>query len=268
MAKFHINNSGEAGQCKATQGGCPFGGDAQHYESPEIARQAFELSMAGSQVPEVSKKTSRIVRTDAVEAATRDEWYSDDYGGLDYKDVVFDKEDILAKWTHFFRQNAITSKTTMEGAKDAAYSSMLNEKKVWETAARTEPAKSYEKNVPIRLLPAGAEVEVHISYRLGTALKVVGVPVDNGDGHVVGKYRDVANEWDYVEPNTTFNLGRVPSNKSISPRWKDANAKAAEIAKQRAQYQQDLLDAKEMKKQMSATKRRRTASAKKFDEGD
>lgn len=268
MAKFHVNNSGEAGQCKATQGGCPFGGDAQHYESSEVARQAFELSMAGSQVPEVSKKTSRVSRHDAVEAATRDEWYSADYGGLDYKDVVFDKKDILRKWTDFYKHNARISRLKMEGIDEAAYGSMLNEKKVWEAAGRTEPAKSYEKNVPIRLLPAGAEVEIHVSYRAGTALKVVGVPVDNGDGHVVGKYRDVANEWDYVEPNTSFNLGQVPSNKAVSPRWKAANAKAAEIAKQRAQYQQDLLDAVEMKKQMSATKRRRNAASKKFNEGD
>lgn len=267
MAKFHINNSGEAGQCKATQGGCPFGGDAQHYESPEIARQAFELSMAGSQVPEVSKKTSRIVRTDAVEAATRDEWYSDDYGGLDYKDVVFDQDEVFNKWKDFYKAKAKTGHLRMDGVEEAANSSLIREKQEWETAARTEPVRSYEKNVPIRLLPVGVQVEVH-DYQRGTLLKTVGTPVDNGDGHVVGKYRDVANEWDYVEPNTTFNLGPVPSNKPVSPRWKAANAKAAEIAKQRAQYQQDLVDAKEMKKQMSATKRRKNAAAKKFDEGD
>jgi hypothetical protein len=267
MAKFHVNNSGEPGKCAAEHGRCPFGGDAQHYESSEVARQAFELSMAGSQVPEASKKTSKVVRTDAVEAVLRDEWYSDDYGGLDYKEVVFDKEDILRKWTDFYKQNARVSKTTMEGVSEAAHGSMLNEKKVWEAAGRIEPAKSYEKGVPIRLLPVGVEVEVN-DYRRGVLYKTVGTPVDNGDGHVVGKYRDIANEWDYVEPNTTFNLGPVPSNKSVSPRWKAANAKAAEIAKQRAQYQQDLVDAAEMKKQLSASKRRKNASAKKFNEGD
>lgn len=267
MAKFHINNAGEAGQCRATQGGCPFGGDAQHYESPEFARQAFELSMAGSQVPEVSKKTSGASRHDAVEAATRDEWYSADYGNLEYREVVFDEEDILRKWTDFYKHNARVSRLRMDGVAEAAYGSMVNEKKVWENAGRTAPAKSYEKNVPIRLLPVGAEVEVR-DYSRGILLKTVGTPVDNGDGHIVGKYRDVANEWDYVEPSTSFNLGRVPSDKSVSPRWKAANTKAAEIAKQRAQYQQDLVDAKEMKKQMSATKRRKNASLKKFNEGD
>ena len=47
MAKYHINDKGEAGICTATQGGCPFGGDAQHYSSAELARSAYELSMAG-----------------------------------------------------------------------------------------------------------------------------------------------------------------------------------------------------------------------------
>lgn len=267
MAKFHVNNSGEAGQCRAAQGGCPFGGDAQHYESPEVARQAFELSMAGSQVPEASKKTSGSGRTEAVEAAVRGEWYPSDYGNLDYKEVVFDQDEVLNKWKEFFKNNARISRLKMEGIDEAAYGAMSNEKKVWETAARTEPAKSYEKNVPIRLLPVGAEVEVR-DYQRGILHKTVGTPVDNGDGDIVGKYRDIANEWDYVSPSTTFNLGRVPSNKSVSPRWKAANVKAAEIAKQRDQYQQDLVATVEMKKQMSADKRRKNAASKKFNEGD
>jgi len=42
MAKFHINDRGEAGVCKANNGGCPFGSEAEHFSSAEEARQAFE----------------------------------------------------------------------------------------------------------------------------------------------------------------------------------------------------------------------------------
>lgn len=45
MAKFHINSKGETGKCHAKQGGCPFGGESDHYPSAVIARQAFENSM-------------------------------------------------------------------------------------------------------------------------------------------------------------------------------------------------------------------------------
>ncbi len=40
--KFHVNAKGEAGKCSATKGGCPFGGEAEHFTSPEAARTAYE----------------------------------------------------------------------------------------------------------------------------------------------------------------------------------------------------------------------------------
>lgn len=48
MARFHINNAGNAGLCRATKGGCPFGGDDAHYPSKESAREAFEARMEGA----------------------------------------------------------------------------------------------------------------------------------------------------------------------------------------------------------------------------
>lgn len=44
MAKFHLNGNGDPGLCKASQGNCPFGGDEEHYTSPEAARTAFEAA--------------------------------------------------------------------------------------------------------------------------------------------------------------------------------------------------------------------------------
>lgn len=56
MAKFHINSNGVAGPCKAESGGCPFGGETQHYATPEIARQAFEQEMSGASIPQPMSK--------------------------------------------------------------------------------------------------------------------------------------------------------------------------------------------------------------------
>ena len=41
MAKYHINYKGEAGLCRAEKN-CPFGGDEDHFVSPEAARAAYE----------------------------------------------------------------------------------------------------------------------------------------------------------------------------------------------------------------------------------
>lgn len=41
MAKYHVNDKGEAGVCSARAGNCPFGGAEDHYESAEAAREAY-----------------------------------------------------------------------------------------------------------------------------------------------------------------------------------------------------------------------------------
>lgn len=40
--KFHINDAGEAGQCAATQGNCPYGGSDAHYPTAIDAARAYE----------------------------------------------------------------------------------------------------------------------------------------------------------------------------------------------------------------------------------
>lgn len=62
MAKYHINPAtGEAGPCRASKGGCPFGTPEEHFDSIEAAREAFEKSMAVAEVPTLAKKTRRRV---------------------------------------------------------------------------------------------------------------------------------------------------------------------------------------------------------------
>jgi len=41
---YHVNNSGEAGACKAAKGKCPFGSADEHFTSAEAARVAYESS--------------------------------------------------------------------------------------------------------------------------------------------------------------------------------------------------------------------------------
>jgi len=44
MNKFHINpETGEPGNCTASSGNCPFGGDEIHFTSKEAARAAYEM---------------------------------------------------------------------------------------------------------------------------------------------------------------------------------------------------------------------------------
>lgn len=65
MARFHINNNGDAGTCRAATGACPFGGEADHYETPEEARAAFEREMGGA-----FQKMSREEVAEIAEALT------------------------------------------------------------------------------------------------------------------------------------------------------------------------------------------------------
>lgn len=57
---FHVNPAtGEAGQCGATKGQCPFGGELDHYATKEDARQAYEVVQGGSfhGLPELDNET-------------------------------------------------------------------------------------------------------------------------------------------------------------------------------------------------------------------
>lgn len=55
MAKFHINGNGEAGACKAEKGGCPFGGESDHFTSADAARSAYEDQMTGQAAGKLQK---------------------------------------------------------------------------------------------------------------------------------------------------------------------------------------------------------------------
>jgi hypothetical protein len=256
MAKFHVNDKGESGQCRAEKGGCPFGGEAQHYSSPEIARQAYELSMAGEQIATIKKAPSeKVVKAAEKLKETLDERLGrnnrpphlplsrEDYDpalheGFEYDEVFYDeakrRKDMIARVERRFPYETNTEETVRKW--------MNSDLQHWLRAARFEKAKSFEKNVPIRVIPTGSKVEVtqHTTNRYSNkAYRPVGRPVEvEGTGQIVGRYRDSMNEWDYVEPDTTFNLGHVDSDKKIDSHWDAENLAAKRLAMVRGVYTQ------------------------------
>lgn len=48
MAKYHLNMKGQPGKCSATTRACPFGGESDHYDSPEAAYAGLEASYGGA----------------------------------------------------------------------------------------------------------------------------------------------------------------------------------------------------------------------------
>lgn len=56
--KYHVNKKGEAGECGATKGNCPFGSESEHFTSPEAARSAYEERQAG--VLKGSRKSKQV----------------------------------------------------------------------------------------------------------------------------------------------------------------------------------------------------------------
>lgn len=65
MAKYHVNpETGEAGQCRARKN-CPFGDlEADHYTSPEAAREAYEMKQESFSAP--SSREEAVVVPDSI----------------------------------------------------------------------------------------------------------------------------------------------------------------------------------------------------------
>lgn len=62
--RYHINPAtGEPGRCSAKNGGCPFGGENEHYTSPEAAREAFEASNSDSTFSMSLKDMNSLAKT-------------------------------------------------------------------------------------------------------------------------------------------------------------------------------------------------------------
>lgn len=230
MSKFHVNDSGEPGKCSAEKGGCPFGGDAQHYASPEDARTAFELSMAGKQIPSSSKKSANRDSYAYDDVFNKENFDPAKWSGFEYGQVTFDRGGLMEA---FDERNKNSPYTDVQ-LKEVKSRHMAAKTREWKNAERTDKAKSGEEKVPIRLVPVGSKV--YIGYGRNRKTGVVGNPQILDDGEVVGRYRDVAGQWDYVGPDTTFDIAEVDESKSLSPRWREVNENAALLHTERERY--------------------------------
>jgi hypothetical protein len=249
MSKFHLNDKGEAGQCRAEKGGCPFGGEAQHYSSTEKARTAYEASMAAEQIPTTVKKTadSRGAKAFRPESPklplSRDEFDPALHDDFEYDDVFFDEQDV--------REGAYLASTAGESHDPVSEDDLLEmaqiavdrKRAAWENWARTEPARSFEKNVPLRLIPADSTVQIQALTEYGGRLegrkveRKIGQPVfDEGEDRWVGRYANSHNEWKTAEPYDTFDTSYVPLGGKLNPSWDEENEIAKRLAAVRATY--------------------------------
>lgn len=85
MTKFHVNANGEAGACRAEKGGCPFGGEKEHFTSPEAARESYETKMNVSSLTRLHKHAAQNLR-EAIDAAASKQARKDDKFEHDYRD--------------------------------------------------------------------------------------------------------------------------------------------------------------------------------------
>jgi len=73
MAKFHVNDMGEAGRCRAKADNCPFARDEDHYSSPEEARVAYENSMSQETYQTAVKRAEQALPERILENLTLEE---------------------------------------------------------------------------------------------------------------------------------------------------------------------------------------------------
>lgn len=249
MTKFHVNNKGEAGQCRANQGGCPFGGEAQHYDSIEKARTAYESSRSAEQIPVTVKKTAsgkgnKDLRSESPKPPlSREDFDPSLHDNFEYDEVFFDEQ--------YIREDSYLGSTAGEShdpvdeddLREMAQIAVDRKRAAWENWARTEPAKPGEKNVPLRLIPAYSTVQIQARTEYGGRLdgppltRAVGQPVfDEDEDRWIGRYANANNEWQTAEPDATFDTAYVPPNGALNPNWEEENEIAKRLATVRAAY--------------------------------
>lgn len=249
MSKFHLNDKGEAGQCRAEKGGCPFGGEAQHYSSTEKARTAYEASMAAEQIPATTKKAAIARGENAFKPEvpklpiSRDDFDPSLHDDFEYDEVFFDEQDIREE--SYLNSTAGESHDPVDKDDLLQMAQMAVDRKriAWESWARTEPAKPFEKNVPLRLIPAYSTVQIQARTEFGGRLE--GIHVERSVGHPVfnekedrwiGRYVDANNEWRNAEADAMFDTAYVPSNGTPNQSWEEENEIAKRLATVRAAY--------------------------------
>lgn len=146
MSKFHINSKGEAGQCSATKGNCPFGGDENHYDSVASAQKAFEEQNAGNLLPSTKKAKPNEKFAPNLKREDFDYFKSEVHlwgRENEWEDLVFDESAIREK---------LAGETDIDSKVEEA-------RQEWMLRDRDWPAQSGE-TVPARLIPLGSKVYI------------------------------------------------------------------------------------------------------------
>lgn len=68
--RWHINESGVAGRCRAKPGECPLSPNAPHFETAADARAAYEESMEADAVATPARKPNLMSPSEATERKT------------------------------------------------------------------------------------------------------------------------------------------------------------------------------------------------------
>ena len=223
--KYHVNDSGEPGVCKAEKH-CPFGGDNQHYADKDLARKAYELSM-GYQLTKSEIKPDKKVKPKKL-SAKREELLSSfnktEWDGYSIEELQFDEDSERERLTEKYNDSlSIESELKLRHTN-------------WTNRARTSTTKNNGGKVPMRLIPTGSTIS--FVHRGKNYERVVGLPTVLTDGSVVGKYKDIANQWDYIDGDTTLNVLRAPENKPVSKVWDKENEEASNLQQLRLRWSQ------------------------------
>jgi len=158
MAKFHVNPAtGEPGQCKAENGGCPFGSVSDHFDSPAAAREGYEQEMqAGEKREELTKLADKLVASTLKLRSVMDERKAHKAGDPEWADIrdraetaKAENDRVIAK----VAKHGITPKDLIYGVNDEGKVFNLNQ--VHRVRPRSAEAYSKLAGVPLR---AGSEL--------------------------------------------------------------------------------------------------------------
>lgn len=221
MSRYHINKKGEPGICSA-EVKCPLGGgEEQHYSTPEKARQAFELSMAGETIQKPVTKKSFAEQS-------RDEYKAEHYDYFSFDQVTYDEGRR--------RKNAV--RTGDYSAEGTLSEYMEHDYKKWESMTRTELPKKKEEGVPARLIGEGSVIEA-TDPLTGKRYRAQMLPPRLMGNTWVARYRD---PYENVVTASGDDLVDVvlPTDR-ISNRWKVMNRQASKIEIARNKYNEDMV---------------------------
>jgi hypothetical protein len=134
MAKYHINDSGNPGLCRAKKGRCPFGADDEHYSNRIEAMQAYSKDM------EVKSRFMRLTKKKPNEMKGSSSFSPPETGPVKFQEELLDNteyyQDAAADLSQAWRDEKLLhvspellSKTELQTANDDTITEAIGEGK-------------------------------------------------------------------------------------------------------------------------------------------